>query len=91
MVATNSKWAETPTVGRMDEVLEAAEVVADSELEGAIVWLFRVIGILIALAGVGLWLFTQSGLLWLPAVLIVVGVLLAVIPSVLLELVELFG
>ncbi|MFB9824123.1 MULTISPECIES: hypothetical protein [Halobaculum] len=75
----------------MDEVLEAAEVVADSELEGAVVWLFRVIGILLALAGVGLWLFTQSGLLWLPAILIAVGVLLAVIPGVLLELTELFA
>ncbi|SHH27590.1 hypothetical protein [Halobaculum gomorrense] len=75
----------------MDEVLEAAEVVADSELEGAVVWLFRVIGILLALAGLGLWLFTQAGFLWLPAVLIGIGILLAVIPGVLLELLELFA
>lgn len=78
-------------VDRMDEVLEAAEIVADSELEGAVVWLFRVIGVLLALAGVGLWLFTQSGLLWLPAVLIVVGIFLAAIPGVLLQLIELFA
>lgn len=74
----------------MGEVLEAAEVVADSELEGAVVWLFRVVGILLALAGLGLWLFTEAGVLWLPAILIAAGVLLAVIPSILLELLELF-
>ena len=61
---------------------------ADSELEGAVVWLFRVVGLLLALAGVGLWLFTSVGLLWLPAVLIVAGVLLATVPQLPLELPE---
>lgn len=75
----------------MDEVLDAAEVVADSELEGAVVWLFRVVGILLALAGVGLWLFTSAGLLWLPALLIVAGLLLATVPQLLLELLGLFA
>ncbi|MFC7096109.1 hypothetical protein [Halobaculum marinum] len=75
----------------MDEVLEAAEVVADSELEGAVVWLLRVVGILLALGGAGLWLFTSAGLLWLPALLMVAGVLLATIPGILLELLELFA
>ncbi|WP_348609182.1 hypothetical protein [Halobaculum rarum] len=75
----------------MDEALEAAEAIADSELEGAVVWVFRVIGILAALAGIGLWLFTQSGLLWLPAILIAVGILLAVIPGILLELIDVFA
>lgn len=75
----------------MDEALEAAEVVADSELEGAVVWLLRVVGILVLLAGAGLWLFTEATLLWLPAILIVVGLLLVVVPSILLQLVELFA
>lgn len=71
----------------MDEVLEAAELVADSELEGAVVWLLRILGIIAILAGVGLWLLTEMGLLWTPALLIVVGVLLTTIPGILLELV----
>lgn len=75
----------------MDEVLEAAEVVADSELEGAVVWLFRVVGVLAILAGLGLWLLTDAGLFVLPALLLVVGVVLLVAPSVLLALVELTG
>lgn len=73
----------------MDEALEAAEVVADSELEGAVVWLFRIVGALLILAGLGLWLLTSSGLLWLPAILIVVGLVLVVAPQVLLLLAEL--
>ncbi|WP_277552634.1 hypothetical protein [Halobaculum limi] len=75
----------------MDEVLEAAEVVADSELEGAVIWLLRVIGILVLLAGAGLWLFTEATLLWLPAIAMVVGLLLITIPSILLQLLELFA
>lgn len=75
----------------MDEVLEAAEVVADSELEGAVVWLFRVVGLLCLLAGLGLWLLTDAGLLVLPALLLVTGFALLVTPSVLLALVELAG
>ena len=75
----------------MDEALEVAEVVADSELEGAVVWLFRVLGLLFVLAGLGLWLLTEATLLWLPAVLVLVGVVLLVAPQVLLFLVELTG
>ncbi|MFC7137070.1 hypothetical protein [Halobaculum litoreum] len=75
----------------MDEVLEAAEVVADSELEGAVVWLCRVVGILLAVAGAGLWLFTGAGLLWLPAILMVGGLLLATVPQLLLELAGVFA
>lgn len=73
----------------MDEALEAAEVVADSELEGAVVWLFRILGALMILAGLGLWLTGTMSLLWIPAGLIVVGLVLAVAPQVLLLLAEL--
>ncbi|WP_152041385.1 hypothetical protein [Salinigranum salinum] len=73
----------------MDEALEAAELVADSELEGVVVWLLRVAGLVCVLAGLGLWLFTEAGLLVLPALLVVVGVVLVVAPSVLLALAEL--
>jgi hypothetical protein len=73
----------------MDEALEVAEVVADSELEGAVVWLLRLLGIVAILAGLGLWLLTEAGLLWLPAILVAVGLVLVVAPSVLLLLAEL--
>ncbi|AUV81579.1 hypothetical protein C2R22_07845 [Salinigranum rubrum] len=73
----------------MDEALEAAELVAESELEGVVVWLLRVVGLLAIAAGLGLWLFTETGLLVLPALLIVVGVVLVAAPSVLLALAEL--
>lgn len=75
----------------MDEVLEAAEVVADSELEGALVWVLRVLGILAVVGGLGLWLFTESELLVLPALLVVVGAVLIAVPGVLLTLLELTG
>lgn len=73
----------------MDEALEVVEVAADSELEGAFVWLLRILGILAVLAGLGLWLLTDMGLLVLPALLIVVGVVLLVAPQILLFLAEL--
>lgn len=73
----------------MDEALEVVEVVADSELEGAFVWLLRILGVLAVLAGLGLWLLTDMGLLVLPALLIVVGVVLLVAPQILLFLAEL--
>jgi hypothetical protein len=73
----------------MDEALEVAEVVADSELEGAVVWLLRILGIVAVLAGLGLWLLTDMGLLVLPALLIVVGLVLLVAPQILLLLAEL--
>lgn len=73
----------------MDEALEAAELVAGSELEGVVVWLLRVVGLLAIAAGLGLWLFTEAGLLVLPALLLLVGVVLLVAPSLLLALAEL--
>jgi hypothetical protein len=73
----------------MDEALEAAELVAESELEGVVVWLLRVVGLLSVVAGLGLWLFTEMGLLFVPALLILGGVVLVVAPSLLLALAEL--
>ena len=70
----------------MDEVLEAAELLQDAGLEGAFAWLLRIVGLLAILAGLGLWLLADVSLLWIPAVLIVAGVLLLVIPQILLEL-----
>jgi hypothetical protein len=75
----------------MDEVLDVAEVVADSELEGAVVWVLRILGALATLAGLGLWLLTDAGLLVLPALLIVVGVLLVVVPGLLLTVADVAG
>jgi hypothetical protein len=73
----------------MDEALEAAELVAESELEGVVTWLLRVVGLLAVVAGVGLWLFTEMGLLVLPALLIAGGLVLVVAPTVLLALAQL--
>ena len=73
----------------MDEALDAVELAADLGLESAFAWVFRVVGLLLVLAGLGLWLFTESGLLVLPAALLVVGLVLLVAPSVLLFLAEL--
>ncbi|MFC6964076.1 hypothetical protein [Halocatena marina] len=75
----------------MDDILELADVVADSELEGAIIWLLRLIGLLALLGGLGLWLLTDMGLLVLPLVLIVGGLILLIVPSLLLTLAELGG
>lgn len=73
----------------MDEALEAAELVADSPLEGVVTWILRILGLLFVLGGLGMWLLTDAGLLVLPAVLIVVGIVLLAAPSVLLFLAEL--
>lgn len=70
----------------MDEALDAAEAIADSELEGAVVMLLRVVGALMLLAGFGLWLFTAADLLWIPALLIVGGTILVTIPGIAFEL-----
>ncbi|MCD2199725.1 hypothetical protein LPA44_07425 [Halobacterium sp. KA-4] len=75
----------------MDEVLEVVELAADSGFEGVFVWLFRLLGLVLVLAGLGLWLLGDAGLLWLPAILLVMGVVLAVVPDLLLSLVELTG
>jgi hypothetical protein len=73
----------------MDEALEVVDVLADSGLEGAMTWLLRIAGLLVLLVGLGLWLFTDMGLLVLPALAIVAGLVLLVAPSVLLALAEL--
>jgi len=73
----------------MDEALEVVEVLADSGLEEALAWILRILGVVAILAGLGLWLLTDAGLLVLPAALILLGVLLLVIPQVLLALTEL--
>ncbi|WP_256289269.1 hypothetical protein [Halobellus inordinatus] len=72
----------------MDEPLEVVDVVADSGFEGVVTWLLRLVGLLALFGGLGLWLGTELGLLWLPAVLILVGFVLLVAPSVLLLLAE---
>lgn len=72
----------------MDEALEVADAFADSELGGVVTWLLRLVGLLALLAGAGLWLFTEAGLLFVPAALMLVGVVLLVAPSVLLALAE---
>ena len=73
----------------MDEALEVVDVLADSGFEGAITWLLRLVGLVAVLAGLGLWLLTDAGLLFLPALLIVLGLVLLVVPSILLALAEL--
>ncbi|MFC6862361.1 hypothetical protein ACFQGE_02660 [Halomicroarcula sp. GCM10025817] len=73
----------------MDEVLDVVDVVADSGFEGIVTWLLRLVGLVAVLAGLGLWLFTEMGLLILPAVLILLGLVLLVAPSVLLLAAEL--
>jgi hypothetical protein len=73
----------------MDEALEVVEILADSGLEEALAWILRILGVLAILAGLGLWLLTDAGLLVLPAALILLGILLLVIPQVLLALTEL--
>jgi hypothetical protein len=73
----------------MDEALEVAEFVAESELEGIVTWLLRAVGIVAVLAGLGLWLLTDAGLLVVPALLIGIGLVLLVVPQLLLALAEL--
>jgi len=68
----------------MDEVLEVVDVVADSGFEGIVTWLLRLVGLVLLLAGLGMWLFTEMGLLVLPAMLVLAGLVLLVAPSVLL-------
>ncbi|MFB6132814.1 MAG: hypothetical protein ABEJ44_05350 [Halanaeroarchaeum sp.] len=43
------------------------------------------------IAGLGLWLFTDMGLLVVPGVLVVVGLVLLVVPGAVLALLELAG
>jgi hypothetical protein len=70
----------------MDELLDVVELVADvGEWAGL---LFRVLAVVAILAGVGIWLFVDVTVL-VPAVLILVGVGLLVIPELLLSVIEL--
>jgi len=73
----------------MDEVLEVVDVAADFGFGGVIVALLTVLGIVAAIAGFGLWLLTDTGLLVLPALLIVGGGVLTV-AGVVLVVAELF-
>ena len=73
----------------MDEALEVVDVLADSGLEGVVSWLLRLVGLLVIVGGVGLWLFTDLGLLVVPALLMAGGLVLLVAPSLLLALAEL--
>jgi hypothetical protein len=73
----------------MDEALDAVELLTEFGLEGIVAWILRLVGLVALVAGLGLWLFTEMGLLFVPAALLVVGVVLLVAPSVLLFLTEL--
>jgi hypothetical protein len=73
----------------MDEALDAVEVLTEFGLEGVVAWLLRIVGLVALLAGLGLWLLADMGLLVLPAALMVLGFVLLVVPSVLLFLTEL--
>lgn len=73
----------------MDEALEVVDVLADSGLEGVVTWLLRLVGLVVLLAGAGLWLFTDAGLLVVPALLMVGGLVLLAAPGLLLALAEL--
>jgi len=72
----------------MDEALEVVDVAADLGLEGALTWLLRVVGVLLVLAGIGVFFLAPEVTLLVPVGLIVVGFVLLVAPSVLLLLAE---
>lgn len=74
----------------MDEILDVLDLLTDSGLEGAIIWVFRILGLLAILAGIGVWLFTNITLV-VPVVLIIVGLVLIVVPGILLQIAELAG
>lgn len=74
----------------MDELLDILDLVVDTGLEGAVTWIFRILGVIAILAGIGLWLFTDLGLL-VPGILVVGGIVLVAIPGILVELTELAG
>jgi hypothetical protein len=71
----------------MDEALEVVDLVADLGLEGAVAWLLRVVGVLLVLAGAGVFLLTDVTLL-VPAGMVVAGLVVLVAPSVVLLLAE---
>lgn len=70
----------------MDELLEVVELFGDFGLEGAIAWLFRLLGVLAILGGLGVWLLTDVSLI-VPVALVGIGIALVVVPGLLLELV----
>jgi len=72
----------------MDEVLEVLEVAEVVGLDGVVSWLFRIVGFLLVVAGLGLWLFTDLGLFVIPAAMIAVGVLLLVGGELLVQLAD---
>ncbi|WP_256403375.1 hypothetical protein [Halorubrum salinum] len=72
----------------MDELLDAVDLVADLGFESVVAWLIRAVGLVSLLGGLALWLLTETGLLWIPAGLIAVGLVLLVVPSLLLALAE---
>ena len=72
----------------MDEVLEVVDVVADLGFEGIVTWVLRLVGLVAILAGLGLWLLTDMGLLVIPVALMLGGLVLLVAPSLLLLVAE---
>ena len=74
----------------MDEALEVVELLADLGLEETVSWVFRLLGVLAVLAGVGLWLLADVTII-VPAALIIVGLLLLLVPEVLLQFAEVAG
>jgi hypothetical protein len=72
----------------MEDALEVVDLLADSGFEGVVAWLLRIVGLVALFAGIGLFLFAEMGVV-VPAVLVVVGLVLLVAPSILLQLAEL--
>mgnify|MGYP006934467369 CR=1 FL=1 len=74
----------------MDELLDVMDVAADAGLEGALTWLFRLVGLLAILAGIGLFVVTDVTVV-VPVALIVVGLLLLIVPGILVQVAEVAG
>jgi len=72
----------------MDEVFDLVELLGDLILGNSSTLLVRILGIIVTLAGLGLWLLTESELFVLPAILIVVGLFLAAFTEVLVAFAE---
>ena len=62
----------------MDEVLTVVEILADPGFEGVVTWLLRLVWPALLLAGSGLWLLSEMGLLVVSAPLVLVGLVLPV-------------
>ncbi|RNJ26981.1 hypothetical protein [Halosegnis longus] len=74
----------------MDELLDVMDIAADAGLEGALTWLFRLVGLLAILAGIALFVVTDVTVL-VPAALVVVGLLLVIVPGILVQVAEVAG